>query len=466
MTERSCAPGSDGVGPKSRCAKTDLELLAEAGRCLCGPLDLGGVLSRATTFIVPALADWCLLAMKQADGHVRAVAYEHSDADCRAELARLAARTEFDDPPLATVVATSWGVPEFARLGTGSVICAPLAQTNMPCGVLLVARKEQEAYPAQTVEVVAEIARRIGVSIGNAIRFETLEADLQQLNEALAVAAHELRSPVAALKFSAQLLVRQFARDEVVSPSELIDALSRMNWQAARLGTMIDRLLDSAVAANGKLSLLPEEVDLRELVANVLAVVHASKPDRSVKVDAPMPVRAEVDALRIEQVLLNLLDNALKFSPEGTVVEVSLWVPEPRKAILAVRDHGIGVPEDQRGHIFDRFVQAHRAHSPVGLGLGLYLSRQIVEKHGGTLSAQYPEDGGTRFMVELPALETIPSTKLNSDNAHGGRGHDAARTQIDWSARGHTRPPASHICTARLNRIAGVSSSLAARLSP
>lgn len=455
MTPRSCAFGSDGVGSISGFAEADLALLAEAGRCLCGPLDLSGVLSRATTLIVPALADWCVLALKQGDGHVRAVAFEHADADCRAELARLAGTIEFDEPRLAVMGVSSWSMPAYGRLETGSVICASLEHANVPLGALLVARKEQAAYPPQTVEVVAEIAQRVSASVGNAMRFETLQADRQQLNEALAVAAHELRAPTAALKTSAQLLVRQFARDEVVSPAELMDALSRMNWQAARLGKMIDRLMDSAVATNGKLSLLREEIDLRELVGNVLSVIHASEPDRCVKVDAPEPVSAEVDALRIEEVLLNLVDNALKFSPKESIVEVSLCVPQPHKALIAVRDHGMGVPTELRQHIFDRFVQAHRAGG--GLGLGLYLSQQIVEKHGGTLSAQYPEDGGTRFIVELPALETFLSTKMNSDNAHGGLAHDAARTQADWSARSHSRPPASHIRTAWLNRTAGVS---------
>ncbi len=98
----------------------------------------------------------------------------------------------------------------------------------------------------------------------------------------------------------------------------------------------------------------------------------------------------------------NLLDNAIKYSPDGGRIEVEVALPTPETLRLAVRDYGTGIPPDQREGLFDRFYQAHTASHTSGLGLGLYLSRQIVELHGGRIGAEFPPDGGTRFVVTLP----------------------------------------------------------------
>jgi signal transduction histidine kinase len=101
-------------------------------------------------------------------------------------------------------------------------------------------------------------------------------------------------------------------------------------------------------------------------------------------------------------VLTNLLDNARKYSPEGGAVEVSLRSLDGGGAELAVRDFGLGIPHEKRGQIFERFYQAHGEGHRSGLGLGLFISRQIVSLHGGEIHAEFPDDGGTRFVVRLP----------------------------------------------------------------
>jgi signal transduction histidine kinase len=431
--------------------------------------------------MVPALSDWYVLALTQADGHMRALAYEHRDPERRAVLSNLVATSIFDEPgdsamaraargtlgwaPRFAVepwnsagVICGWNEADFERLGTGSLVCAPLSSANERLGAVLMARHTADAYDTSAIEVAAEVAHQVGVAIGNACRFEAVQEQLQQANEALAVAAHELRTPTAALRGNAQLLIRQYEHGEVVAPSEVEDALTRIDRQAVRLSSMIDRLMDAAALASGKkLTIVRTTTDVRELVTNMVDLARAGAPDRLISMDAPRAVHAEVDALRIEQVLANLIDNAFKFSPKHTRVEVSLRAHQPDTIVLAVRDHGAGVPVDQRDQIFDRFVQAHRDRAPAGLGLGLYLSQGIVEQHGGRLTAEYPQDGGARFIVELPALDTITSDRQVSD--HGGNGgpdHDTARAQPDWSARSHPGRTTSHIRAARLNRVVGV----------
>ena len=113
-----------------------------------------------------------------------------------------------------------------------------------------------------------------------------------------------------------------------------------------------------------------------------------------------------IDPLRIEQVVTNLIDNAIKYSPEGGQIDIDLGCDEVENSPrITVRDRGVGVPPEHRPHIFDRFYQAHAGGpltSMAGMGLGLYISRQIVELHGGSIQAEFPEDGGTRFVVRLP----------------------------------------------------------------
>jgi signal transduction histidine kinase len=113
-------------------------------------------------------------------------------------------------------------------------------------------------------------------------------------------------------------------------------------------------------------------------------------------------LRAWIDPMRLEQVLANLLDNAIKHSPSGSPIIVTLSQPLPGTLELAVSDRGIGIPIEARERIFDRFFQAHPEDATQGLGLGLYVSRQIVELHGGEIRADFPADGGTRIVVTLP----------------------------------------------------------------
>ena len=118
---------------------------------------------------------------------------------------------------------------------------------------------------------------------------------------------------------------------------------------------------------------------------------------------------AMVDGLRLEQVLTNLVDNAIKYSPDGSPVEVSAGLAAPDVVEISVRDHGDGIPLDRRAAIFQRYYRAHADTYQSGLGLGLYISQQIVELHGGSIAAEFPDDGGSRFVVRLPLVPPVAS---------------------------------------------------------
>ena len=131
---------------------------------------------------------------------------------------------------------------------------------------------------------------------------------------------------------------------------------------------------------------------------------------------------ASVDPVRFEQVIANLLDNAIKYSPDGGPIELELTRPSAASVQLAVRDHGLGIAPERRSQIFDRFYQAHGEGYRSGMGLGLYISRQIVELHGGELWAEFPPDGGSRFVVRLPVRMAGPAATSSRSSDSDGSG--------------------------------------------
>jgi signal transduction histidine kinase len=250
-------------------------------------------------------------------------------------------------------------------------------------------------------------------------------AALHARGELLSIAAHELRTPLAALRGYVQLLVRRLQRGRA-GPEEIADALRVVEQQSEKLARLMARVLDDSRMEAGQLALDWSEADLTALVEGVARSAAPTSEQHTVVVRTPgQPVPARIDPLRLEQVLVNLVENALKYSPDGGEVAVRLEVPEvpdhfspggsppdgsgPRPIQIVVRDHGIGVAPEHRAHIFERFYRAAGAEHAAGAGLGLFICRQTVELHGGTIAAEFPADGGTRMVVTLPARLLIES---------------------------------------------------------
>jgi signal transduction histidine kinase len=233
------------------------------------------------------------------------------------------------------------------------------------------------------------------------------EAAVAAREEFLSVAAHELRTPVAGLLGHTQLAQRHIEKEDPVDIGWVRERLETIERQVRRLGNLVDQLLDLATMQRGKLRIDLNESDLSVIVATVVEQFRAVHPSVHlvVKADEAVPVR--VDALRIEQVLTNLIDNAVKFGGDTTRTDVEVR-RDANAAVVSVRDRGPGIPPAERLRVFERFHQVDVQRHFGGMGLGLYVSREIVELHGGTIAVEEPEGGGTRFVVRLPrAAETV-----------------------------------------------------------
>jgi signal transduction histidine kinase len=182
--------------------------------------------------------------------------------------------------------------------------------------------------------------------------------------------------------------------------------------QADKLSRLITQLLDVSRLKGGKLAIERQPVDLVELLNESIGSVHTGISGHVMSVKAPETLIAEVDPLRLEQVIVNLLNNAVKYSPMESEIEIVLSWPEAETVELMIKDQGPGIPLAEREHIFERFYQVRQGETPSGLGLGLYICREIVELHGGDVLAEFPDAGGTRFIVRLPISSHPPVTQI------------------------------------------------------
>lgn len=247
---------------------------------------------------------------------------------------------------------------------------------------------------------------------------EALRAANQRMDEFLHTATHELKTPVTAVQATLQLLERRLQRllsappqsrraasEALQSPMQLI---ARSQQQVRRLTRLVDDLVDAARIQADKLEIRPAPCDLAEIVWEAVTEQRAVRPERAIHLDVavpegqPLPVEADAD--RIGQVVTNYLTNALKYSPEESPVEVTLQV-EGGVARVSVRDHGPGIPTEEQARVWER---GHRVPGieatgeGVGLGLGLHISREIVERHGGQVGVESVVGHGSTFWFNLP----------------------------------------------------------------
>jgi signal transduction histidine kinase len=226
-------------------------------------------------------------------------------------------------------------------------------------------------------------------------------------DEFLANISHDLRNPLTAVRGVTQVLERRIERQGAVEPERLAAALSNIRGAAGQMASLIDQLLDYArIQGDRPLELTLSTTDLVELVGRVVASYAASSERHRIQFDASAErMLGDYDAARLERVVQNLVGNAVKYSPDGGTVEVRA-TSERRDGmvwgLVSVQDHGMGIPEDELGLIFDRFHRAANVGRIPGSGLGLSAARQVIEQHGGTISVQSAVGRGSTFIVRLP----------------------------------------------------------------
>lgn len=220
-------------------------------------------------------------------------------------------------------------------------------------------------------------------------------------DEFLSVAAHELKTPLTSLRGFAELLSMQLEGGQVPEPRRLTKALDAIERQSEKLSVLVSQLLDVSRLQAGRLVLERKPTDVLALARHVLEAAATRTRGHTLELRAPRRITGYVDPIRLEQVITNLVDNAIKYSPAGGPVGLGVAAKGASLRIV-VTDRGIGIPPEHREKIFDRFHQAHQERRLGGMGLGLYISREIVELHGGTLVCEDSSEDGTRMVATVP----------------------------------------------------------------
>jgi two-component system OmpR family sensor kinase len=238
----------------------------------------------------------------------------------------------------------------------------------------------------------------------------------ERLRHFISDASHELRTPLTSMQGYAELLQRA----PQMAPADMELALRRMEEETKRMGALVDDLLLLARLDQGR-SLEQKHVDLEALVRDAAADARVADPSRTITVSIAAPLIVNGDSMRLQQVLANLLRNAVVHTLPGTPIEVALYAQDGR-AFIDVIDHGRGIPGEQRQLIFQRFHRADplRSGDQGGSGLGLSIAAAVVSAHRGTIDVRTTPGGGATFTVEL-ALVAVESAEPDAPAAANAR---------------------------------------------
>jgi len=410
-------------------AQERLQLLASAGTALSTMLDEATTLEAIASIIVPGVADVCRIDLLDKEGVLRRKLTYHTDPERAKEIAAFVSQhaASADTPgsfpwsiatgrpflanfgPQETIGGGDPTFQAFARtVGMQAVCVMPLIARGRTIGAMAAIQAESgRRFEPEDQAMISELAKRAALALDNVHLFEDSQAALRQASvanrakdEFLAMLGHELRNPLAPIVTSLELMKRK-------SGSENPRERQIIERQVRHLQRLVDDLLDVSRIASGKVELDRQPVDLSDIVSRALEL---TQPLLQARLHAPRvvaadrPVRVHGDPTRLTQVLCNLLTNAAKYSAPDADIDIEIRRANGL-AELIVADKGVGIDADLLPRVFDQFVQGDQAlnRASGGLGLGLAIAKNLVELHGGTISASSAGPGqGSTFIVRLP----------------------------------------------------------------
>jgi signal transduction histidine kinase len=296
---------------------------------------------------------------------------------------------------------------ELLALGLRCRLVAPLLLGARTIGMMSLVRSEPHSFTAEERELVSLLGRLVATGVQNIRSYEAERNTVEELRRLSALRAdfvslvsHELRSPMAAVIGSARTLQQRWRQ---LAPEQRESFLSLIADETGRLATLIGDVLDTSRIEAGTFSFTFEPVDVGRLVEESVAQAALSQDEVGVHADVKRPLPSvRGDRERLRQVLANLIDNAVKYSPSGDAVDVSAHGEDGRVEVV-VRDRGPGIPAEQQRLIFEKFGRARSSGAvKPGTGLGLFIARSIAEAHGGTLEVSSAPGRGAAFTLALP----------------------------------------------------------------
>lgn len=384
------------------------QFLSEAAKIFDSSLDFETTLAAVAQRILPRLADICVVDVLDEKGSPKRVAVACSDPtrvesaealrsilpqpNTRVGIGRVLRtrkselRAQVDDEFLRDFAFCEEHLDILHRIDPQSSLVVPMVARGAILGsIALWSTNPARRFTQKDVPLAEEVAHRAALAIDNARLYREAQEMIRQRDEFLSVASHELRTPLTALGLQIDLLKRRGVQ---------VDACRRI---ADRLGSLIDELLDVTRIRAGRLTLDRSEVDLQDLLRQVIDL--SAAPER-VSLESSAPCTGRWDKFRLEQVFTNLVSNAIKYGG-GERVQVRLD-SDSDSARVHVIDRGAGISPSDLDRIFRPYQRGQTVGTVKGLGLGLYISQEIVRAHGGTIKVFSERGKGSTFVVELP----------------------------------------------------------------
>jgi PAS domain S-box-containing protein len=407
-------------------------LLAEAGRVLAESLDYRTTLNTVAHLAVPALADWCSVLVRTPDGTLETLAVAHADSQREQAAREMMARypnvpdtptgasrvvstgssevyTDISDAMLATVARDATHLAMLHDLGMRSAMIVPMRAHGRTMGAIsLIAAESERRFTERDLPIAEELARRSALAIENAELFEAAAAANRVKSEFLASISHELRTPLNAILGYTQLL-----SDGITGPVNEAQQhqLKRVRASATHLLGLIDEVLSFSRLEAGREQVSLAEVEVAEALEDAMTLVRPLAAARDLTFEllrvpdvGGEPLRMMTDVLKLRQILVNLLNNAVKFTDHGSITLATRL--DGDDIIFSVRDTGIGIPAAHLERVFEPFWQVEQAASRRvgGTGLGLSVTRRLAHLLGGDVTVQSTVGEGSTFDVRLPRV--------------------------------------------------------------
>lgn len=397
--------------------------LAKVSTLLSSTLDYNETLNLLANLSVTALGDWCTISMINNNGVFERAAGAHVDKKKTA----LVEEYMYKYPPdprvfnvnedatfynyqisnseLRAMVKDERQLEMLLELGANSSMIVPIkARGKIRGSLAFIAGTSKPNFTALDMVLAEDLGRRAGIAIENALLYSSAQSAIRARDEFVSIASHELKTPITSLKMQLQMMLRGISVEKQITPTpeKLFKALTSSSNQIDRLTVLIEDLLDVTRIETGKLTYKFEKVDLGLMVKEVMDRFseEAKYAKTEFKVNLQDNVMTFCDRYRIEQVLVNLLSNAIKYG-SNSPIEVTVY-KEQGKAIFMVKDNGMGIAKEMQSKIFERFERAISSTNISGLGLGLYITKQIIDAHQGAIDVESELNKGSTFKVFLP----------------------------------------------------------------
>ncbi|MEP7381537.1 MAG: ATP-binding protein [Gemmatimonadota bacterium] len=406
----------------------DQQFLARVGGLMASTLDYESTLQSVAHLAIPHLADCCVLDMLETPELIRTIPSVHDDPEQSKRLRALTGRARAANWPFPVAdalkkrerivrahVAPGWErqgdpadprIEAVAALGVRGFITVPLVAHDRALGTLtLIQTEDRRPYDDMDATLVSELATRTAFAVENAWLYQAAQLASLARDEILDVVSHDLRNPLSAITMCARVL-QDHPPDAPESRGQLAGAILESTQLMHRL---IQDLLDLSTIESGRLAMNPSCEELPGIVDAVLHMVRDAADERGVTLERDVThtlPTVYLDPMRIEQVLANLLVNAVKFTERGGRVTVSADAGASLVTVQ-VRDTGVGIPPEHLPHIFDRYWHARQKSPKAGTGLGLAIARGIVEAHGGTIAVESTVGEGSTFSFSLPIADDV-----------------------------------------------------------